>query len=650
MRRRCLPGLFAAAVLFAGCLYPVREKVDGVVCELATLPRDLQPLTHADVTPPAAPPEGQEKAGKLEEAVKQASGQKPDKKAEPDKKETPDKGERPSLRSRLEIPEDLLPGGRVPLIELPKGEEARRQAIERLLPPLPPIGEDLPALVIPGGAPLCLADLQRLAVANSPLVKQAAARVEEMRGQAIQAGLPPNPNVGYEGDTSGTTGGAGYQGAYVEQRIITAGKLQLARAVAAMDLKNAELDLYNTQTSLATRVRSGYFAVLVAQESLRLNRALVKFTTDVYQIQVEQVKRGGFAALYEPMYLRALATQARAALVQARNRRTAAWKELAATMGLPGMPPVQLAGRLDIPIPVFDYKSVLAKVLANHTDIKTAENSLVQAQYQLELAKVTPIPDVNVRVLVQKDRTGPPFQVSPSVAVSVPVPVWDKNQGNILTAQGAVERTGEGAHRARSDLTNRLADAFERYENGRVLLAYYRDQILPDLVRVYRQLIRRYDIEAAVPPGVAPVSSPPGFTDLVVAQQNLAAAVATYITTLGGLWQAVVDVADPLQTLDLFAVLGPRQDVAEIPDLEKLPPLPCGHPCSPIPHGHQKVIDGCWPPADPTGLDQPAPPAILPAPREEKAEPKKEKKEVSLPPGVDPLLLEPPPFAEPRTK
>jgi cobalt-zinc-cadmium efflux system outer membrane protein len=608
-------------------LHPVKEKIDAVVCDLTTLPRDPQPLAHGEASPQPQPP-GEKKAEKA----------------------APDKTELPAPKGRMAVPEGLLPGGPVPPIELPKltpeTEEARRKAIERLYPPLPELGEDLPAPVIPGGAPLTLADLQKLALANSPQVKQAAARVEEMRGQAIQAGLPPNPNVGYEGDTTGTTGGAGYQGAFFEQTIKTANKLQLARAAAAMDVRNAELDLYSAQADLATKVRAGYFAVLVAQESVRLNRALVQFTTDIYKIQVEQVRRGGFAAPYEPMYLRALATQARAALVQARNRRTAAWKQLAANMGLPGMPPAQLAGRLDIPIPVFEYQAVLAKVLANHTDVRSAENSLVQAQYQLELARKTPIPDVNVRVMVQKDYTGPPHQLTPSVAVSVPVPVWDKNQGNILAGEAAVERTKEGAHRARSDLTNRLADAFERYENGRVLIAYYRDHILPDLVRVYRGMYERWQREV---PG--PAANPPQFTDLVVAQQNLAQAVGTYITTLGGLWQAVVDVADPLQTMDLFGMMGPHEEVPVIPDLAALPPLPCCHPCSPVPDAHQHVLDGSWPPADPSAVHQQAPPVMLPVPKEEKKEPQKEKNEVREPAGVDPLLLEPPPvFHEPRTK
>jgi cobalt-zinc-cadmium efflux system outer membrane protein len=413
-------------------------------------------------------------------------------------------------------------------------------------------------------------------------------------------------------------------------------------------MRNAELALFRAQTDLATRVRGNYFAVLVAMESVRLNRALVKFTNEVYQTQVNQVLRGGVAAPYEPMYLRALATQTRAGLVQARNRRISAWKQLAAGMGLPGMPPTQLAGRLDIPIPIFQYKEVLARVLANHTDIRTAANSWQQAHYNLQLARITPIPDVDMRLLIQKDRTGPPYEVSPSFTMSIPIPVFDRNQGGILQAEGAVIRNEEEAHRVRTELTRTLADAFERYENGRVLLGYYRDQILPDLVRAYRGVLVRYQQEL---PGVGIGTPPPGFNDLVVAQQNLSAAVGTYITTLGQLWQAVVDVADLLQTKDLFGMKMPTQPVPEIPDLEKLPPLPCHHPCSPLPDAHQRVIDGAWPNAEvgthPLVPGQQAgetlhPPKAIPTPPEKE---KADKDSPALSTKEDPDLLPLPPIS-----
>jgi cobalt-zinc-cadmium efflux system outer membrane protein len=489
----------------------------------------------------------------------------------------------------------------------PENEVKRREAIAKLYPTLAPLGASPQPMAGPDGRPLTLADLQRLGLSNSPPLRQAVANVEAARGAAIQAGAYPNPTIGFEQDTIYTTGGPGYLGAFYDQKVIVGNKLQLARAAATMDLKNAELALRRAETDLMTKVRGGYYAVLVAQENERISRDLARFTTDIYQIQVDQVSKGGIAAPYEPLQLRALAIQARASLVTARNRYTSAWKQLAAALGLPGMPPTELAGRVDAALPVFDHDFILNYALRRHTDVATAENTFLKAQYNLRLARQTPIPDVDIRVMVQKDFTGAPFNMDPSLQVSVPLPVWDRNQGGIIQAQGNLVNSSEEAHRVRSDLTTRLADAFERYSTNRTLLLYYRDQILPDLVRAYRGLYQRYQTEmvpGAAPGALAPpaaVTAPPGFADVVVGQQNLSNAVVTYVQTLGQAWQAVVDVADLLQTDDIYRAgdyVFPTECVAPLPDIGALPALPCCHPCSPLQDPALKGADGQWPSAE----------------------------------------------------
>src|SRR5262249_47150177 len=288
----------------------------------------------------------------------------------------------------------------MPSPDEPEFKEKREKAFEKLYPGLPALGSDPEPMPGPQGKPLTLSDLEHLAMTNSPLIRQAAAEVEANRGAVIKAGAYPNPTVGYEGDTLGTTGGAGYQGGFIDQVIKTAGKLKLAVAAAQMDLYNAELALRRAQTDLMAQVRGGYFAVLVAQENMRVNRALVVFSDRVFQVQLEQARLGGIAAAYEPMQLRVGAYQARGSLSQARTRATSAWKRVPANLGFPGMPPTQLAGRVDMPIPGFAYDKVLAWALATHTDVLTARNGVFKARYNLRLAQVTPVPDVEVRLML----------------------------------------------------------------------------------------------------------------------------------------------------------------------------------------------------------------------------------------------------------
>jgi cobalt-zinc-cadmium efflux system outer membrane protein len=498
----------------------------------------------------------------------------------------------------LSIPDDLPGSDAERIRDLSKMTDAeKKEYFNKLYARLDPVPPDLRPAPGPDGKPLTLSDLQKLATAHSPAITRAAAAVEAARGGFVQAGAYPNPLVGYEGDTIGDAGTAGFQGFFFDQVIKTGNKLKLQQAAATMDLRNAELALRRAQFDLSSQVRQNYFQVLVALETIKINKALVRFSDAIYNTQKELQEKAGVAAPYEPMQVRPLAYQARFNLEQARNQYQASWKQLAATLGLPGMPPTELAGRIDLPIPSFEYDKVLAQVLERHTDILTARNDYQKARYNLRLTQITPYPDIEVRVAIQKDFTAPPFQVVHSVQVGGPLPIWDRNRGNIMLAEGQLKQASEEEHAARTQLTNNLADAFNRYKSNRrqveITLLQVKDQ-----VRVYERIYQRRNLLQDV-----------SFNDVVTAQQTLAGYISSYVTALGLQWTAVVDVANLLQTDDLFRV-GDKKSVAPVPDLNQLAPLPCAHPCAPVPdkkdlHG----ADGQWLPTVADPKTAPMPPA-----------------------------------------
>ncbi|MFO0917322.1 MAG: TolC family protein [Planctomycetaceae bacterium] len=91
----------------------------------------------------------------------------------------------------------------------------------------------------------------------------------------IQAGLHPNPLVGWEQDTIGP-GIQGYKGPYINQMIITGGKLKLQRSAAAMEFDNAQIAYQKMRIDVATGVRGAYFDLLVAKKRREMQRALVR--------------------------------------------------------------------------------------------------------------------------------------------------------------------------------------------------------------------------------------------------------------------------------------------------------------------------------------------------------------------------------------
>ena len=399
----------------------------------------------------------------------------------------PDPNKRPNLEDRLKF--NNIPGADVPDLiwpdeKAPKAEfDAARQ---KLFPPLAKLPPDADFPPGPDGVPLTLSDLQKIAFTNSPVLRQAASDIEASRGAAVQAGLYPNPTVGYQATGAGPSGGPTY-GVLLGQTIKTGGKQRLAQAAALMDLQNAELAYRRAETDLMAAVRTGFYTTLVAQESIRADRGLVELTDEVYRIMVDQLK-GGIVATYEPFQLAVFSQQARALLVQARNSRQLAWKQLASTLGVPAMPPTAVSGNIHRAAPRLDFEKGLAHVLTQHTDVLTTASAIEKARYNLRLAQVTPYPDINVQAGLQTDATFPgPSRLLTSVQVTVPVPLFDRNQGAIRQAQAALVRASEEPHRVRADLSARFSEAYRRYDENRVLLEMYRKGILPKQVQAFRQ-------------------------------------------------------------------------------------------------------------------------------------------------------------------
>ena len=152
--------------------------------------------------------------------------------------------------------------------------------------------------------------------------------------------------------------------------IKTGGKLTLAGATNLMNLRNAELAFKRARSDLATTIRGDYYTLLVAKETVRVNKALAQFTDEIFRLQADLVG-GGFAASHEPAALRSQAFLVRLGYQQAIANYIYAWKQLVADMGLRQLPLSQVEGEVDRLIPYYDYDQILAACPAKshrHTD------------------------------------------------------------------------------------------------------------------------------------------------------------------------------------------------------------------------------------------------------------------------------------------
>lgn len=465
---------------------------------------------------------------------------------------------------RLTFPAEI-PGANVPRLSLPGtqgGDDpqlaAKKQAAIDLLFPVSP---ELASYVVSTEQRMTLAELEQLALENSPIITQALASITVNQGAAFQAGVYPNPVFGYEADTVGSSYTRNYQGVYLSQLVKTANKLPLQRAAANMQLMNSQLAYERTQIEVLRMVRAGYYNVLVAEEATRINGGLVHFTNRVLEIMKDRLK-GGRQAPYEVSQMRSLVKQAYTNKVQSENRYVSSWKQLAVAVGLPELPPTSLEGRVDQAVPNHGFDAILERVLMVHPDLLASKNLESQSRYELKFQQSVPIPDVTVAGALQNDFTTPGYQrTSYNVNVSVPVPIFDQNKGNIRSAEGRLKHSSQQYAVTKNQLTNDLADAFERFQTARVQAEYYRNQILPDLAQAYLGV---YDRHRSGSQGV-------DFGDIIVAQQNMSTGVATYIGSLLTQWIALTDIANLMQLRNFDDIL---HDIPEVGGADLPTPAP----------------------------------------------------------------------------
>ena len=449
-------------------------------------------------------------------------------------------------RRRFEIPAEL-PGADSARISLPPMDpslpiEQRKSLAESLFPDLTPAAaQETPATA---ETPITLAELQKIAEEQSPVVRQAAAVVQSSRGKAIQAGLKPNPTLGYEGDTIGTADTAGYNGVFFTQEIVRGGKLSLAQSAAMQEVRAAEADLKKARISLASDVRRNYYKVLIAQEQLRFSKAISRLSDEVYKAQIDLVA-GGEAAPYEPLQLRVFAVQARNNVTASANSLNAAWRQLAAAAGTPMMGRRVVAGSVENSTTALNYEQAAA-MLQNHSDIAAAHARVNAAAGNLRLQEAMPIPNLNLYGALQHDDTTPLSNISANIQVSAPVPVLNRNQGNIASAHADLIRARQDMVQVNNNLLSQLADNFSRYETSRVVSISYRTDIVPDQVRVYRGIYDRFLVDG----------QSVDFAQVVVSQQTLAQVVDSYVVSLSNEWNSLVDVAQLLQVTDLQTMDG----------------------------------------------------------------------------------------------
>jgi outer membrane protein, heavy metal efflux system len=380
---------------------------------------------------------------------------------------------------------------------------------------------------------LTLADLEALALGNNPTLAQANARVEAARGRRVQAGLPPNPNVGYAANEVGNGGMAGQQGGYLGQVVPLGGKLRLSRAVADQEVRQALWQRDAQQWTVLNDVRIAFYDALVSQRMVEVTRRLVEIGEQGEQTAADLLRIGQVSRV-DFLQARIESRTARIEWNNARNRRDAAWRHLAAIIGVPCLPAETLSGDPTAGIPELTWDDALCRILASSPELAAAQAGIARARTALERQRVEPVPDLDAQYSPQYD-TGAGNQIH-NVQATLNIPLFNRNQGNIRAAQAELSAAQRDVQRIELDLQSRLAAAFERYANARQQVDTYTADILPDAQTELDIVADGYRREEF------------GYLTLLTAQRTYFSANLAYLRALQSLRASAVEIEGYLLT------------------------------------------------------------------------------------------------------
>lgn len=369
------------------------------------------------------------------------------------------------------------------------------------------VGGDPTALPLPSAAPppavapapvpsrLSLDDLQRIAARHNPTLAQAVDRIGQARGTADQAGRYPNPFLIWNASSLGDEGTVGTQQGYLQQPIVLGGKLRFNRERYEVDVEIARWRLVEQQYRVLNGVRLRYFQVLAQQQALELRAGLARMAEDVVSATREKVETD-HASEADLLMAENDAAEMHLDLDQLRERYRNTWREFGAFLGVPDLPPVPLDGRLELDdVPDLDWGAILARLLCESPEVRVAELQIRRAELTLRRERAGAVPDVVARAGAGHDPTSD--QTTGYVRLYVEAPIWDRNQGNIASAQHALLDVRRELDRVRYSLQQRLARDYNHYQTSRDNILRYRGSILPRARRAFELYSRSFRDEDA---------------------------------------------------------------------------------------------------------------------------------------------------------
>lgn len=374
--------------------------------------------------------------------------------------------------------------------------------------------------------PLTLKAALALARANNSELAAFGREVGAADAAAQQSELLPNPELSATWEEVGKPSRS--TSLQVSQLIELGGK-RSARIRAAGLGRDAALAEYEAKRiDVLTRVAQAFTDVLAGQQRRQISEQAVVLAAQAADAVGKRVTAGKVSPVEETK-ARLEAGAARIEAEQARRELTSARKRLAAFWGNPAPHFAEASGELELLVAVPPLEQ-LAQRVRNSPEHARSVAEVARRGALLDGERAKRIPDITLGAGVKRVQENQNRENLPLFTLSIPLPFFDRNQGNLLEALRRVEKARDEQSSTETRLRSELGQTYERLNAIEMEIKTLREELLPGAKSAFDAATTGYQLGKF------------GFLDAIDAQRTLFQTNQQYVKALAEFHRAVADI------------------------------------------------------------------------------------------------------------
>jgi len=277
------------------------------------------------------------------------------------------------------------------------------------------------------------------------------------------------------------------------------GRIGLRKAIANRDVELAELGLGRFKVALAARMRQLAYGLFAAQQKAGAAAEVAERFQALREVLVQR-DPAGLTPLLETRVIEATELTMQRKASEATLATQAALLELNQLRGLPPDAPLSVGAAHLVFRPAENVGTFVSMARTNNFELRLRGVELAQQGHRVELARSERFPAISVGPSFSEERAGERERIL-GVGVSLPLPLWNRNKGNIEAAVARQLQAEVSLNVLEREVQRKVAEAALSYETRRREMARWR----PDSAQHFKEAAELADRHYRL--GAVPIST-----------------------------------------------------------------------------------------------------------------------------------------------